>query len=645
MRFDPAPTTMARVSREGGFVRALGATVVIALSACSATPPTTGGTTDLSDTDGGEGDDLGATGVAESADETGDGGESVADHRTYYIGESKKFDGGGECEGSRLNAVTWRLRRRLDRAGWTGLRLVDDNTWPEDFWEATTRPNGMDDGFGDAHRLTVYAGHGGPGELQWGRPSDHGECRVVLPDDARLGRLAGDTAAAVMLVTSCTLLMPKQVLWSNFQKNAARQIFGYHNSPHVASRELRDVFKRTQDGQSTKDAWLDEMEDNIVLGKNSPVVLTMGVDGPEAMQVHGATNLATGEGFIHNAGEPADAFFFEWLDNGCTRACGGCSGVAPRSAPMPALIVGSEVPVIELQRPARSAEELIDRASVLVSLLLARPMSTAQRIELDRWAQRIARDGDLAVNVLPGTPRVQLAYDPSADELVVDNLDARRAARPELWEASNPGREHIELELAQEVRHRVLDELDTLELDLIGVPRGSTFSHGTRKAGAIVSGQSWGSIPFETIFSTFGEFAGYPVFGARLEIGITRHGELSRLGVSAMQVAEVGTAEVRRTVDQARYRLEQDIAASNPQMLELEVVDTRVGFVSPGGPTRAALGTPELAVDYVVLHRADRGEPMVSRRYPARVSLVTDSPPRPRPEPDDPIDDPGDLRP
>ena len=50
------------------------------------------------------------------------------------------------------------------------------------------------------------------------------------------------------------------------------------------------------------------MEQNADIGKNSPVVLTVGVSGREAMQAHGATNLASGAGFIESVGEPVDAF-------------------------------------------------------------------------------------------------------------------------------------------------------------------------------------------------------------------------------------------------------------------------------------------------------------------------------------------------
>jgi hypothetical protein len=622
---------------------ALGHVVCVTLAfqplGCSDTPPSFGGTTDLSDTAG----ILTTTGETDGgADETGGGADVVADHRTYFIGESVKFDGGGDCDGDRLNTVTRQLRKRLDDAGWTGLRFVGENTWPEDFQDTTERPNGLDGSFADAHRLAVYAGHGKPGRLQWGQPSPHGECQVDIPLQARLGRFAGDTAAAVMLLSSCTLMTDE--LWENFKRNASRQFFGYHDSPHVASGEPRDVFKRTQDGQSTKDAWLDEMEKNIAPGRHSPVVLTLGVTGFDAMEVHGATNLATGAGFIQNLGEPVRGHHFEWLNNGCTPGCGSCSRIAPVTPPMGMLPDGSQVPIVELERPYRSAQELAIRAASLVPLLQNRPVDAAQRTQLDEWAGRIVREADIAVTVLTGAPRIQLAYDPSTDYLVVDDLDARQAARPGVSESPDPDQQQADLAVARQVRDEVLLELDGYHDDLLGVPRRSTFSVGTREAGTLVSGVASGSVQFETIFSTFGELAGYPVFGAQLEIGVTRRGKLSRIGISAIHATEVSTATVRRAPAEALHLLEADVAARNPRMLRQETVMVHVGFFSPEGPSRTAMVAPALVVDYVVLYPGDETDPMVSRLYPAWVSLISDAPPRPRHHPDSAVDDIGDPR-
>lgn len=611
---------------------------LVGLLGCPGVPPTTGGTTDASATDGAQG--AGTSGGQAGVDETGTDGEEPFDHRTYFIGESVKFDG---CPNTNLNTITRRLRNRLEGAGWTGLRFVDDDAWPEDFWETTLFPSGVDDAFGDAHRLAIYAGHGGPGVLQWGRPSDDGQCFANIPMHLRLGQFAGDAAAAVMLMTSCTLRT--DIVWPNFKLNAARQFFGYHNSPYIGGGEPRRVFKRTQDGQSTKDAWLDEMEQNAALGKNSPVVLTAGVSGMEAMQAHGATNLASGAGFIDDVGEPADAFFFEWLNNGCTPLCGGCSGIAP--ADVPSMLVGAEVPIVRMERPRRSSEALADRASVLVAVLQGEPVSSAQRARLEEWAQAIVASQDVTVTTLPGKAAIQVAYEPAIDRLVVDDLDARAAARPGASEAVDDGRKSTELEQAGKVRDQALGKLSAaMGSALVGLPTEPTFSVTTREAGLIERGGTFttGSIPFEHIFSSFGVFAGHPVFDARLELGVTRAGKLSRIAVSALDVRKISSASITRTPEEALRALERHIEASNPKMIQYEITAARVGLAFPSESASAALASPELFADYVVAYPGDGTTPAVSRRQPVSLSLIAPSAPVPRVDPEGATDDPGDSR-
>lgn len=577
-------------------------------------------------------------------DETGTGGDSLPfDHRTYFIAESVKFDGGGECDNDNLNEITKRLHNRLDDAGWAGLRFVDDDAWPEDFREATLITNGADDSFGDARRLAVYAGHGNAGLLQWGRPSDHGECKLRMPSEARLGRLAGDTAAAVMLLTSCTLRTDS--LWPNFKFNAARQIFGFHNSPWIGSGEPRRVFKRTQDGESTKDAWLDEMEQNADIGKNSPVVLTVGVSGMEAMQAHGATNLASGAGFIDSVEEPVDAFFFEWLNNGCTVQCGNCPGITQTD--VPSMLVGAEVPIVEMERPRRSSDALVDRSAALVALLQDQPASSAQRAKLEEWAWATLASNDITVTTLPGEVAIRVAYEPVIDRLVVDDLDAREAARPRASESVDDGRGRAELERAGEVRDEVIGKLSAaMGSELIAVPPEPTFSLTTREAGLVEreGTSTTGSIPFEYIFWSFGALDGHPVFDARIELGVTRDGELSRIAISALDVRKVSSAAMARSPEEALRALERDIEANNPKMLRYEITAARVGFAFPAGASATALTSLELFADYVVVYPGDGSAPAVSRRHPVSLSLISSSAPVTRTDPEDPADDRGDSR-
>jgi hypothetical protein len=591
------------------------------------TPPSFGGSTDVSATNGAP-----STGSTEGAPEsatgevvTGDEPDAVADHRTYFLAESVTFNGFGFCEQGELNTVTKRLKDRLDDAGWKGLRLVDAETVPEDFWEGTEQPDGRDGTRGDAFRFSVYAGHGLPGLLSWGSPSPAGECFTDIREQSRLGRFSGDTAQAVMLLTSCT--MDTSILWPNFELNASRQVFGFHNSPFIAGREPRDVFKRTQDGQATKDAWLDEMEDNAALGKNSPVALTVGVVADEAVQFHTATNLASGEGFLESVGEPVKGHHFEWLNNGCTPDCNLFCGDFLLDE-LPGLTPGTELPVVAIERPQRTADALVERAAMVVSVLQGRPASSPQRAELNDWARSVLASGDVSVVMLPGTNTLQVAYEPELDRLVVDDLTAREAARPGASELPDAGRRAAELDRATAVRDQALPELS----GLLGLSHEVTFTVGTREAGTIEGGVSTGSIPFEYIFSTFGEFAGYPVIDARLELGVTRTGALSRIAVSSVDIQQVTSAVVARSPIDALHALGLEIAAQNPGMLRHHVVVARVGFATSQDSASVdvvAPVAPRLLADYVVVYPGDGVTPFASRRLPVSVPLDDPSAPVP----------------
>jgi hypothetical protein len=156
-------------------------------------------------------------------------------------------------------------------------------------------------------------------------------------------------------------------------------------------------------------------------------------------------------------------------------------------------------------------------------------------------------------------------------------------------------------------------------------------------------GARTGSIPFEYRFSAFGEFAGYPVTDARLELGVTRQGKLSRIAVSSVIVRKVSSTAVVRTPTDALRALERDITTRNPGMLRHEIMTARVGIAFPRGVARAALTSPELLADYVVAYPGDGTTQVVSRQYPVALSLLTQSAPAAREDPDD-LDDLGDRR-
>ena len=586
--------------------RVLGMTAVALLAACPETPISSGGSSVGEDEIGSEGPD--STGVDTGGLDTG--GDVVEDHRTYFIGESRKFDGGGLCENTNLNTVTATLRNRLDNAGWSGLRFVDDNTWPEDFKEGTLDPLALDGVYGDTARLAIYAGHGNVGLLQWGRPSDNGTCRLGLVQGVRLGTLAGDTAAATMFMTSCTLRTDQ--LGFVLQGNACRQFFGYHNSPYIGFDEARKVFKRTQDGQRSADAWLDEMEQNAALGKNSPVVYTVGSSPDDAVSVHGMANLATGEGYIENVAEPADNFYFEWLDNGCTSSCGNCPG---NSNVPPEVTLGETVPRVKMTRYSRTAADLSDLVAMLLPLFDIDP--TAVKEDLDAWASEIVASGDVTYSLLLVDPRIDLSYDPDSDLLRITNRSALASARPKQGEtiADDPNLAStlaVEAELVRAHLQTLPDMLDLLDPQVEVSTRAIGFG-ATR-------GSQTASIPYEYLFSQQGKIEGLMLVGRSLGIGITRLGELSTLTISAVDAKRAGDARFVEHSQVALDALIADLHSQYPSAVDIEIIEPRVGYALIEGQTSAEV-LPSLLVSYVVVF-GDGEDRVVSRRFPVKISLT-----------------------
>lgn len=254
---------------------------------------------------------------------------------------------------------------------------------------------------------------------------------------------------------------------------------------------------------------------------------------------------------------------------------------------------------------------------------------------------------DISVTTLSGEVAIRVAYEPVIDRLVVDDLDARDAARPGASDSVDDDRQRAELERANEVRDEALGRLSAaLGSALIGIPPEPTFSLTTREAGLIERGgtSTTGSIPFEYIFSSFGTLDGHPVFDARLELGVTRAGKLSRIAISALDVRKVSSAAAVRPAEEALRALERDIEASNPKMLRYEIMAARVGYAFPSGASSTALTSLELFADYVVVYSGDGTTPAVSRRYPVSLSLISSSAPVAREDPEDPEDDLGDSR-
>lgn len=578
--------------------------------------------------------------VGGSTDEVGDEvgeapapGDVVEDHRTYFIGESTKFDGGGDCDNADLNTVTSTLRKTLAEAGWSGQRLVDEGTWPEDFREETLVAAALDSARADAARLTIYAGHGNVGRLQWGRPSDNGQCATTLMDQVRLGTSAGDTAASTMFMTSCTLRV--DTAWDTLETNACRQFFGYHNSPHIGYDEARKVFKRIQDGQSTVSAWLEEMVHNVS-GSNSPVAFTMGITSVEALNVHGTTNLATGEGYLTNVGEPPKGYFYEWFNNGCTFTCGGCGDDA---LVVPEITLGTLAPQLTLTRPSRSSAGLVERVLPLLTIFDIGALSADEQARLEAWASEVVASRDVTHAWIVDEPRIDLTYDPQSDELRITNRSALEQARPAPRELVE---DPPDLEAALRVEaHAIRDQLQNVPnaLDYLA----TEFQVSTREIG-FGSGNEppSASIAYEYLFELPGRFDGLELADRSLEIGVTRLGEASTIVVASVDLQTAGEVRILRTPQQALDQLSAAIHAEYPNVVDIEFVDPRVGYTLVEEQTTSQT-VPSLLVSYVLTFGADDAR-VVSRSFPVRISLVTPDAPIESLEALDPNPQPGDSR-
>lgn len=605
------------------------ATSLLALAGCPG-PVVGGGSTTLA------GDDTG--------DETGSdtGGDTVDDHRSYFIGESTTFEGGGTCNNTNLTTITSTLRNKLDSSGWKGLRLVDANSWPEDFQDPSTNPLGLDGDLADTVRLAMYAGHGNVGQLQWGTPSDNNACQMSIPLNARLGTLAGDRTAAMMFMTSCTLRT--DALMQTLQFNASRQFFGYHNSPYIGYDEPKKVYKRTEDGQSTIDAWLEEMEENIDVGKNSPVVVTFGTSFQDALDHHNSTNLATGEGLITNVGEPAVNFIFTWFNNGCTPGCGNCAPTPPPSLPAD-VDMGTPLPLVELERPKRSEAQLVSAVQFMLPLFGASSTDPATHTRLEVWAHNVGVDGEVTFAEISHTPRVSVSYDPVDDRLHVSDIDALELARSSLLAQPAPehGASHV-MTLA-DLRPRAAEFRDALQAEMAVGPLGISFATSTREVGYLDPTVGFsGSTPIEYRFEVSGQVDSLELPARSLRVGITRLGELSSITLAGMNATVIDAMPVVRTPKAAMTAFEAALLAQHPAAVSIDFFDVSIGYALPE-ESPATVIEPSVILRYALTFAANGGEPMVSRSEAVSLSLVSSQLHPASLSATNPIPPPGDARP
>ncbi len=207
---------------------------------------------------------------------------------TFYMGEVTQYAGLTMCANSNLNTVTASLATAIRADGWTGSRFVNASAWPQDFRDKLFDSGGLDDSYGDAASLTVFAGHGSPGRVLF-QPRN-GVCTASAGTNMALG--AGSTGgnAAVGMWLSCEMLRAGLLdeSTSAYRRMNLRQSLGWMNSIAIGDNEPRDFYNKSK-SMPNKDAWLQQMRG----WGRQPIVLTATTasDAGTCWAIHGSQSL------------------------------------------------------------------------------------------------------------------------------------------------------------------------------------------------------------------------------------------------------------------------------------------------------------------------------------------------------------------
>lgn len=212
---------------------------------------------------------------------------------TYYIDECTNYENGNACDIANVNTITSTLQSALNADGWTGSRFTEFSAWPQDFWESCSSAygtNGDDSLYGDAHTLSVFAGHGNAHLLAFSSTGNGGTfngsatCNVNMTSNMRLGEMSGAQAAFGMWLV-CSALQSSE-LGSNMWQSL-RQQAGWQNSISIGDNEPRDFYNATN-SKTNANAWLDQMSSG---GRNAILATFSGISVDDCWSVHNTAKL------------------------------------------------------------------------------------------------------------------------------------------------------------------------------------------------------------------------------------------------------------------------------------------------------------------------------------------------------------------
>lgn len=206
----------------------------------------------------------------------------------YYMDEITQYSDVSMCTNIDLNTVSSSMAAAMNADGWSGSRYVNASAWPQDFRDKAFDAGGLDDSYGDARSVTLFAGHGGAGLLTF-RPRN-GTCTAQSAANMWLGWGSTGGQGTVGIWLSCEMMSSGLLdeSWSAYRDMNLRQSLGWINSIAIGDDEARDFYNSSK-SLANKDAWLRQMQGN----GRQPLALTAttATDASTCWFYHGRESL------------------------------------------------------------------------------------------------------------------------------------------------------------------------------------------------------------------------------------------------------------------------------------------------------------------------------------------------------------------
>jgi hypothetical protein len=234
---------------------------------------------------------------------------AFAQSKTFYMDEGTHYSDISMCKNQDLNTVTASLASAMRGDGWIGSRYVNELAWPQDYRDKSLDSNGLDDLYGDAAAVTVFAGHGSAGFITF-RPR-LSTCSASAGTNMALGSGSTGAGASVGIWLSCDMFATGLLdeSSSHYRRINIRQSLGWLNTISIDDDEARDFYNASR-SISNKDAWLRQMQGD----GRQPIALTATTasDASTCWFFHGREAL--GQGVVDHLGGNWGYRCWEWIE-------------------------------------------------------------------------------------------------------------------------------------------------------------------------------------------------------------------------------------------------------------------------------------------------------------------------------------------